>query len=256
MKIFRDRVLAGELLSGTWCSLGSSVTAEIAGASGFDWVLLDIEHGSGTLGALIHQLQGVGCTDAQPIVRIAANEAPRFKRVLDMGARGVMVPYVGTAGEATRAVESMRYPPHGIRGVAKLHRATRYGAKFEEYVSRADEELLLIVQIETAQAVENAEEIAAVDGVDVLFIGPLDLTTNLGIRGRLDHELFDSAMTRVAAAATDAGKASGILLLDPDDVRRAVERGYTFVAVGSDTGMVVSGMAQTARLFAELKEKR
>jgi len=254
MKTFRQRVHEREFLSGTWCNLGSSVTTEIAGSSGFDWVLIDLEHGSGTLGNLLHQLQGIGCTPAQPIVRIAANEWPRFKRVLDMGSRGVMVPYVSSVAEAKLAVSHLRYPPDGIRGVARLHRGTRYGAAFDEYVSTANQELLLVVQIETREALDQVDAIAAVDGVDVVFIGPLDLTTNLGIQGQLDHELFDDALTKVAAAAKASGKAAGILLLNPEDVKRAVAKGFTFVAVGSDSGMVVSGMAKTAEMLAGYKK--
>lgn len=256
MTSFKSRVVAGELLGGTWCSLGSNITSEIAGDAGFDWVLIDLEHGSGSMGTLLAQLQGVGCTEATPIVRIAANDPPRFKRVLDMGARGVMVPYVNSAAEAQRAVDSFRYPPAGIRGVAKLNRATRYGREFEGYFAKSLDELILVTQIETAEGVAHASEIAAVDGVDVLFVGPLDLSTSLGIQGEIHHDRFVEAMTHVADVAQGAGKAAGILLLDPDDIRRAVDLGYTFVAVGSDAGMVVSGMQRNAALLSELKTER
>ena len=240
-------------MGGSWCNLGSSITAEIAGAAGLDWILVDLEHGAGTMADLVHQFQGIGCTDAAPIVRIAANETPRFKRVLDMGAAGVMVPYVSTPDEAAAAVAAMRFPPAGIRGVAKLNRATRFGSAFEEYAGSANENLLLIVQIETVDAVKNADKIASIDGVDVLFIGPLDLSTNLGIQAQYDHPDFRSARQRVVEAARNAGKAAGILLLGHDGAGGVVFEGFSFLAVGSDSGMVVAGMKQNVELFERLK---
>ena len=254
--MFKKRILDREILGGTWCNLGSTVTAEIAGFSGFDWVLIDLEHGSGTLANLIPQLQAIGCTPAEAMVRIAANEPPRFKRVLDMGARGVMVPYVSSADEAAEAVASMRYPPSGFRGVAKGHRATRYGADFESYFQNAADSLVLATQIETTEALENADRIAAVDGVDVLFVGPLDLSTNLGIQGQYDHPKFEAAMKRVSESAANAGKAAGILWAEPDDIRRAAGIGFSFLAIGSDSGHVVAGMKKNSALISEIKSKK
>ena len=256
MNTFKNRILNREILGGTWCNLGSTVTAEIAGFSGFDWVLVDLEHGSGTLANLIPQLQAIGCTPAEAMVRIAANEPPRFKRVLDMGARGVMVPYVSNADEAREAVASMRYPPAGFRGVAKGHRATRYGADFESYFQNAEDSLVLATQIETTEALENADLIAAVDGVDVLFVGPLDLSTNLGIQGQYDHPKFDEAMKRVSEAAKNAGKAAGILWGDPEDVRNAAKIGFTFLAIGSDSGHVAAGMKSYSATIDEIKSNQ
>ena len=255
MNSFKRRISERQILGGTWCNLGSTVTAEIAGLSGFDWVLIDLEHGSGTLTSLTPQLQAVGCTSAEAIVRIAANEPARYKRVLDMGARGVMVPYVNDADEAAQAVASLRYPPAGFRGVAKSHRATRYGSEFESYFSTSADSLVLATQIETADALENADAIAAVDGVDVLFVGPLDLSTNLGIQAEYDHPKFEAALSRVSDAAANAGKASGILLSEPDDVRRVAKIGYTFLAVGSDIGHVVAGMKKNSALIEEIRSK-
>ena len=250
MTFIHDRVRKGERLFGTWCNLGSSITAEIAGLAGFDWVLVDMEHGSGDYGNLVHQVQAIGATPAAPIVRIAWNELATYKRVLDIGASGIMVPYVQSADEARDAVRAMRYPPRGVRGVASLNRATSFGPGFAEYVRRADDELLTIVQIETPAAVENADEIAAVDGVDVLFIGPLDLTTGLGVQGRFDDPAYLDAVDRVCRAAADAGKASGILLMNTESVPPMLDRGMTFVAVGSDGGLVANGMRATAAALA------
>ncbi len=251
MKYLHGRVEKGERLFGTWCNLGSSITAEIAGLAGFDWVLIDMEHGSGDYGNLVHQIQAVAATPAAPIVRIAWNDPVAFKRVLDLGASGIMVPYVQTADEARSAVRAMRYPPNGVRGVASLNRATRFGVGFAEYAARADTELLTIVQIETPAAVENAAQIAAVEGVDVLFVGPLDLSTGLGVQGRYDEPAYLDAIDRVVEAARDAGKASGILLLSADAVEPMAARGLRFIALGSDGGLVAAGMRANAELVAK-----
>ncbi|HKJ84644.1 MAG TPA: aldolase/citrate lyase family protein [Spirochaetia bacterium] len=242
MTFIHDHVAAGERLIGTWCNLGSSITVEMAGLAGFDWVLIDNEHGVGDYAALVAQLQAAGSTPAAPIVRIEWNDPVMFKRVLDLGVAGVMVPYVQTADEAWQAVRAMRYPPEGVRGVASLTRATGFGSGFAEYVARANRELLTIVQIETPAGVAAADEIAAVDGVDVLFVGPLDLSTSLGVQGQYTNPHFLDAVDSVTSAAAKHGKASGILALDSAMLAPMLERGMTFVAHGSDGGLVASGM--------------
>jgi 2-keto-3-deoxy-L-rhamnonate aldolase RhmA len=241
---FRSRLLAGEFLAGSWLNLGSPLTAEMAGLSGFDWVMLDHEHGPGTDETIVSQLQAVAATPAVCFVRIAANEPPRFKRALDLGAQGIMVPYVSTPAEAEAAVAAMRYPPRGIRGVAKLTRATTFGAGFDEYFAHAHEWLVTMTQIETGQAVENAAAIAAIDGVDVLFIGPMDLTTSLGIPGDYENPRTIEAFRDVAGCARAAGKAAGILLQNPAHVPMCRDLGYTFIALGSDGGAASAGFRQ------------
>jgi len=235
---FRKRVLAREWLCGTFLNLGSPVTVEIAGGAGFDWLLIDHEHGPGGEDTLLHQLQAAAATPAFPIVRIAMNETPRFKRVLDMGAFGVMVPYVNTAAEARAAVAAMRYPPHGLRGVAKFNRGAGFGGDFEDYYLHAHERLLTVSQIETPEAVANIDEIAAVDGADVLFVGPFDLSYNLGIRDQLESPRFSETLQKISAAAKQHGKAAGILVHNDKLVPKVRDLGYTFVALGSDGGGV------------------
>jgi 2-keto-3-deoxy-L-rhamnonate aldolase RhmA len=249
---FRKRVLAREWVCGTFLNLGSPITVEIAGLAGYDWILIDHEHGPGGEDTLLHQLHAAAATPAFPIVRIAMNETPRFKRVLDMGAFGVMVPYVNTAAEARAAVNAMRYPPHGIRGVAKFNRGAGFGGDFEDYYLHAHERLLSVIQIETPEAVANIEEIAAVDGVDVLFVGPTDLSYNMGIRDQLESPRFTETLQKVSAAAKKHGKAAGILVHANPLVAKVRDLGYTFVALGSDGGGV-----RTALLgfVATLKEK-
>jgi len=249
---FRQRVLAREWLCGTFLNLGSPVTTEIAGLAGFDWLLIDHEHGPGGEDTMLHQLQAAATTPAFPIVRVAINETARFKRALDMGAFGVMAPYVSTAAEARAAVNAMRYPPHGIRGVAKFNRGAGFGGDFEDYYLHAHERLLCVIQIETPEAVANIDEIAAVDGADVLFVGPTDLSYNMGIRDQLESAPFTDALKKVSAAAKKHGKAAGILVHIPALVPKVRDLGYTFVALGSDGGGVRTALLGFA---ATLKAK-
>ena len=256
MNYIRDRVLNRELLSGTWLNLGSSMTAEIAALAGFDWVVLDLEHGAGDHDSLVHQLQAVSGTPAAPIVRVAWNEAPRFKRVLDLGCAGVVVPYVTTPAEAEQAVAAMRYAPEGVRGTASLTRAAAFGREFDEYFATANEKLLTVVQIETEATLEHVDEIAAVDGVDVLFIGPLDLSVSMGIPRQLDHARFRAAVAKVNEAARGAGKAAGTLLGTPDQIEQAVADGFTFIGLSSDGSVVAEGMRALAVAFAPHRQGR
>ncbi|MCJ7821875.1 MAG: aldolase/citrate lyase family protein [Armatimonadetes bacterium] len=251
MNWIRDRVLNGERVCGTWLNLGSAMTAEIAALAGFDWVVLDLEHGAGDHDSLTHQIQAVSATPAAPIVRIAWNEAPRFKRVLDLGCAGIVVPYVTTPAEAEQAVASMRYPPQGIRGAASLTRAAAYGKDFAEYLSTANQKLLTVVQIETEPTLDYLDEIAAVDGVDVLFIGPLDLSVSMGIPAQFDHPRFRSAVARVNEAARRAGKAAGILLGRVEQIEQTVADGFTFIGIGSDGSVLANGMRTLASAVKE-----
>ena len=239
---FRKRVLAGEWLAGTFLNLASPITVEVAGLAGYDWLLLDHEHGPGGEDTLLHQLQAAASTPATTLVRIAANETARFKRVLDAGAQGVMVPFINTAAEAQAAAAACRYPPRGVRGVAKFHRSVGFGAHFEDYYLHSHEWIVLAAQIETPEAIANIDAIAAVDGVDVLFVGPTDLTYTHGIRDQYDHPRFIEALKKVVAAARKAGKAAGILVHNPVLVDVCRDLGFTFASFGSDGGAVSAGL--------------
>lgn len=249
---FRKRVLAREWLTGTFLNLGSPMTVEIAGLAGFDWVLIDHEHGPGGEDTLLHQLHAASATPTFPVVRIAQNETPRFKRALDMGALGIMVPYVSTVAETKAAVLAMRYPPHGIRGVAKFNRGAGFGGDFDEYYKFAHERLVTVIQIETIEAINNVDAIAAVDGADVLFVGPTDLSYNMGIPDQLESPAFTEALKKVSDAAKRHGKAAGILVHNAALVPKMRELGYTFMALGSDGGAVRAGLLN---LVATLKAK-
>lgn len=254
MKYVRDRVLNGEVMCGIGANLGSSLTVEMIGAAGFDWTWIDLEHGAQDYSELIHQMQAASIYDAPAVVRIAWNEAPRFKRVLDLGAAGIMVPYVTDAAEARRAAESMRYPPAGIRGVAKFTRACGFGQDFAGYFAEANRNLLTVVQLETTRSVQNASEIAAVDGVDVLFIGPLDLSVSMGMADTYEHPDFLDALDRVGKACKAHGKAAGILVPKLDYLESWISRGFTFLVVGSDGGCVAAGLKGIASTCSRFKK--
>lgn len=256
MKWIRQRVLAGELTCGSWIGLGSSLVAEIAGNAGLDWLVLDMEHGYGDHGDLVSQIQAVTATPAAPVVRVAWNDPPRFKRVLDLGACGVMVPWVNSAEEARRAVAAMRYPPEGIRGLSRASRASGFGRQFEEYFATVNDSLLTVVQTETAAAVDAAKDIAAVDGVDVLFVGPADLSLNLGgVKPDFDEPVFAQAIARILKACSDSGKSAGILTKSRDQLEKAVEIGFTFVAFRTDIGIVTGAMNSVAEAFEQVRRR-
>jgi 4-hydroxy-2-oxoheptanedioate aldolase len=229
--ITRRRLAAGETLLGAFLNLGSALAADVCARAGFDWLLVDLEHGAGTEAELIPALHAIGgrCT---ALVRVEANERPRFARALDSGADGVMVPLVDSAAEAAHAVGCMRYPPRGVRGVASMNRAKGWG--FAEGAADA----LCVVQIETRGAIDQAREIAAIDGVDVLFVGPSDLGAALGTT--------ELPLDGVIAAANAAGKAAGILVRRREDAERCIAQGFRFVGIGSDSLFLAQGARAAA----------
>lgn len=250
MHFIKEQVLSGRFMAGAWCNLASSLTTEMAARAGFDWILIDQEHGPGDSLTLLGQIQAVGAWPCAPIVRIAWNEMPRFKQALDLGAAGIMIPYIETADDAARAVSYLRYPPQGVRGVASSPRATGFGTNFDDYFAAANRNLLTITQIETARAVQNAKQIAAVDGVDVLFVGPMDLSLSVGMPGRFEDSDYRAILARVASIARDGGKAAGILLPSVQLLEMVYEMGYRFVAAGSDGGLVMQGMKNNLTAMA------
>ena len=238
--------LATELLAGTFLNLGSANAVEIAAELGFDWLLLDLEHGNASLADLRGMLIACRGSSAAPIVRIRSVDADTTKFVMDSGAAGIMFPFVSSAEEARRAVQFMKYPPQGTRGVAGIIRATNYGRDWKQYFSEANSNSLVVVQIETAQAVEAADAIAAVEGVDVLFVGPLDLSVNLGCPGDFTPPHFVDALKKVIAACEKHGKTAGILSRPPL-VKQHKELGFRFLALGSDTAALISGLDEARK---------
>jgi 2-keto-3-deoxy-L-rhamnonate aldolase RhmA len=244
--VFRDRLLAGELLVGCFLNTGSPVAAEICAGAGFDWLLFDLEHGSASEANLLPQLQAVAASGVTAIVRVEANERPRFTKALDAGAEGVMVPRIANAADAARAVSHLRYGPAGVRGVALLNRAGGYGLRGRENVETFDQRVTGVVQIENPRAVAEADAIAALDGVDCLFVGPSDLTHALGIFQQTDHELYVSALETVREAAARHGKATGVLVPGATEAARYRALGFTLIAVGSDTSFLAAGARAAA----------
>ena len=245
---FKRALKAGKSQIGLWSSLSSNYTVEVIAGAGYDWILLDCEHSPNDLESLLTQLQAAAAYPAEPVVRVPWNDMVTIKRVLDIGAQSLLVPYVSTPEEAAAAVSYIRYPPAGVRGVAGTTRASRFG-RVRDYARRAHEEICLLVQLETQRALDNLEAICAVDGVDGVFIGPADLHASLGHTGEIANPkvkpLIDEAIRRIRKA----GKAPGILTPNEADARHWLECGAQFVAVGSDLGILARGSEALAAKF-------
>ena len=236
-------------LIGLWVGLTDPVCVEIAAGAGFDWLLLDAEHAPNDLRTLLSSLQVLAGYPVQPIVRIPVGDPAIIKRVLDIGAQSLLVPMVDTADEARRLVAAARYPPRGVRGVGTaLARAARWN-RASDYFERADAELCVIVQIETARGLGNIEEIAAVDGIDALFVGPADLAASLGHLGNPGHPSVQQAIHSAFARAQASGKAIGCLSADEAVARSYLSLGCRFVALGTDTGLLANATRSLATRF-------
>ncbi|MEM7176447.1 MAG: HpcH/HpaI aldolase/citrate lyase family protein [Pseudomonadota bacterium] len=218
---------------GMWSALASPIAAEVLSSSGFDWVLIDMEHGPNDLSEVMAQAQALARGSAPVLVRTAWNDAVLIKRVLDMGIQSLVIPFVQNAQEAAAAVAATRYPPDGVRGVAGGSRATQYG-RVQGYHKNAGDQLALVLQIETLDAIDQIEAIAALDGVDALFVGPADLAASMGHLGDINNDEVQAAMASAAQRCHAAGKPIGTLAVDPPVARRYFDMGYDFIAVGVD----------------------
>ena len=223
---------------GTWIVSASPLVAEAVGHAGFDWGVLDMEHAPADMMEVIHMLQAVSSTKMVPVVRVPWNDAVTIKRVLDAGATTLLVPLVQNADEARQAVAATRYPPQGVRGVAGMTRASRFGAA-HNYLQHANADMGVIVQLETPQALQQLEAIATIDGVDALFIGPADLSAAMGHLGQLTHPAVLEQMSRAVKRAKDAGKPIGTLGAAPEIVAQYRAIGFDFVAISSDLSLLV-----------------
>ena len=248
--LFKAGLTAGQRQLGIWNTIGGNTVPELLGGSGFDWVLVDCEHAAIETVEVLPALQAIGqIPDTSAVVRVAANDPTLFKRVLDMGAQTLMVPYVQTADEAAAAVHAMRYGPNGMRGMAGMTRATRYG-QVEDYFSKAEEELCLIVQIETLEGLQNLHAIAKTDGVDGVFIGPADLSASIGLRGQLTHPDVDKAITDAITELVDMNIPVGVMALDPSVAERYLACGASFVAIAVDLVMLADAVADIRNRFS------
>lgn len=224
---------------GTWLMSAAPATAEALGCAGYDFLVVDMEHVPIDTPQMIEILRTIAGTPAQAVVRLAWNDMVMVKRALDAGAQTLLFPFVQNAEEARRAVSYSLYPPAGIRGVAAMHRGSRYGA-VNDYLGRANGEVCVAVQIETLAALERLEEIAAVPGVDSIFVGPGDLSASMGHLGNIAHADVQQKLAQAAAACRRVGKPVGIVGPNPEMVGRFVEYGYTWVAVASDVAMMMT----------------
>ena len=245
---FKRALAAKRQQIGLWCSLPGPYVAEAVAGSGFDWLLFDTEHSPGDPLTVLAQLQAVAPYEVSAVVRPAANDTVLIKRFLDIGAQTLLIPYVQSAEEARAAVAATRYPPHGVRGVSGVTRATRFG-RVEGYQKRAAEELCLIVQIETQQALDALEAIADVEGVDAVFIGPADLAASLGYPGEYAHPAVIAAIEGAIGRIRKTGKPAGILSPDNAFAARCIELGTLFTAVGVDAALLARGTENLARQF-------
>jgi len=239
----RRRWLDGEISVGAFLDLGSPVAAEIVAGAGYDHVVIDLEHGYGGRGSTVAQLQAVGSTGTPALVRVPSARSDLIGWTLDMGAAGIVVPRIDTAAEARAAEAATRYG--ATRGAAPMARGGRYGHDLT-YRSRADEERIVVIQIETAGALAAAEEIAALDGVDVLFVGPADLARCLRVDGGPDHPELMRAADAVARAARAAGKAAGVYLDSPELIGAYRDLGFTIVASGFDASLLAQAAGSRA----------
>ena len=235
--ILKSAVTAGRAAIGLWCSLGSALTTEVVAGSGVDWLLIDGEHSPNDLRSIVALLQAAAAFPCEAAVRLPSDDANLIKQFMDGGARSLMIPNVRSAEQAQAVVAAMTYAPGGVRGFSVGHRANQFG-RIRDYHANARKHQLLAAQIECATGVANAAAIAAVEGVDVLFVGPGDLSTNLGAMGNPGAAHVQEAIASVLTVAKAAGKAAGILAPNPDDAKRDLAAGFTMVAVGSDLGLL------------------
>lgn len=251
---FADQLAArpegGRPLAGMWVASGSPVLAEICAGSGLDWLLIDMEHVPNDLMRVQQQLQGAAAYPITSVVRVPIGDPVILKQVLDTGAQNVLVPMVNTAEQAQELVEAVHYPPRGRRGVgAALARSARWG-RISDYLPRGSDYVSLLVQVETLQAVENAADIAAVDGVDGIFVGPSDLAASMGLIGQQNHPDVTAAVDRVFAEARAAGVPVGVNAFDPTQAQTYVDAGADFLLVSSDVTLVVQGSDALARRWS------
>jgi len=246
---FKAALKAGQQQIGLWNSINANVLPDALGPLGFDWIVIDTEHAPVEPTLVLGALQALdGYPETSAIVRPVENDTALIKRYLDMGAQTLILPYIQNPAEARAAVDAMRYPPRGVRGVAGTTRASGYGS-INDYATRAEDELCLIVQVETVSAMTQLEEIASVDGVDGVFIGPADLSASMGYPGQAGHPAVKAEIENAFKRLHAIGVPAGILTLDPDHARRCLDLGAAFVAVGLDLSLLLGAARELRARF-------
>ena len=256
-QLFENRVKqmikAGKKTAGAWAQLCSPIATEILARGGFDWVLIDMEHAPGDLMTLVGQFQAVAAagTGTVPFVRVPWNDLVWIKRILDAGAYGLMIPYVNTKEEAVRALQACKYPPQGFRGIAGSPRAAGYGRDTGNYLKRANDEVFVMLQVETTQAIDNMEAIATVPGLDAFFIGPMDLSTSMGHFGNPAHPEVQAAIAKAEAKAKALRIPLGTISGGWDQAKGLYDRGYQLITLISDSVLLSKAGAETMAKFHE-----
>ena len=245
---FNTALGKGRPLIGVWSMLGSSPVVELIGGAGFDWMLLDMEHGPIDIDNLRSHLTALNGSATMPVVRVKWNDMVEIKRILDLGAQTIMVPQIQSREEARQAVANTRYPPHGVRGVAGGTRATNYGRR-KDYFQHASDGISVLVQAESQAALDNLPEIASVDGVDGVFIGPSDLAASLGFLGNPSHPTVHAAIEKAVKTIRSAGKYAGTIATQEAGARKMLGLGFDFVAVGIDVGLLSQAADTLAAKF-------
>ncbi|MFC7009935.1 HpcH/HpaI aldolase family protein [Halalkalicoccus salilacus] len=246
----KEAIESGNHPLGTWISIGHSTVAEVNARLDLDFLVIDMEHTTISPRTIEDMARAVDAApgETDTVVRVPWNDPVRIKRVIDIGVAGVMVPMIGSAKEAQDLVDSLRYPPEGIRGIAGS-RATGYGRNLEEYVNTANGSLLTIAQIETEEGLENTEEIAEVDGIDALFVGPADLSGTLGMFAEWDREEFQDAVEHVIETGRETDVPVGTLTVDLDDVESTVRDGFDFLIAGKDTTQMMESTERAIETY-------
>lgn len=239
----------GKKTAGAWLQIASPFTAEILARAGFDWLIVDMEHGPGDILTLVGQLQAMNGSGVVPLVRAPWNDFVTIKRILDAGVYGLLVPYINSGEEAAAAVRACRYPPHGIRGVAGSPRAQGYGQNVREYLERANDAILLMVAAETPTAVANLDAILAVEGVDGVFIGPMDLATSMGHLGNPAHPSVQQAIAGIEQKVLAAGKVLGTISSTWEQAQGLYARGYQMVMLMADGVSLAKQAADSVSQF-------
>lgn len=237
----KDMLKAGQTTIGAWVQFGSADSAEIMSRMGLDWLVFDTEHGPWSLETIQEQIRATADTPIVPIVRVAWNDMVLIKRALDIGAYGVVIPWVNNREQAEAAVRACKYPPEGLRGCGP-RRAAMFGLETKEYLEKANDLILVIVQIETMEAVENLEEIMSVQGIDAIFVGPADLASSLGVIGQQRHPKNLETIARILDTATRANMPVGIFGMGPEYIKEHIDQGFKFVVLGADASFMMHGL--------------
>lgn len=254
---FKAAILKGETQIGLWVGLANAYSTEIVASTGFDWLLLDGEHAPNDLQSLLSQLQAIAPYEqmeiSHPIIRPAVGRPEIIKQLLDLGVQTLLIPMVETKDQALELVQSMWYPPKGIRGVGSaLARASRWN-QVDQYLHEADDEMCLLLQVENLTGLQNLEEIVSTDGVDGIFIGPADLSASMGHRGNPTHPEVQAAIKSALTVIKSHGKAAGILYANEEGAQQFIEMGFDFVAVGVDTSLLVNASKNLLSKFKKIE---